>query len=341
MAQFDGFPPSSDPMEPPIVPRVISLTGEMKVTRLYRRNGRYVAAFDPRDWQPGDPDEWASHYSIGTGHNEVAVAQVDGVWKWRSGLAKQVVYMLSSNEYCNAYLGYFVLGDRYSRLVVVADDHFALECTEPFLAAHPELASFADLLDYPDGTSHLAWALSREAPVEEMEGGETAATSTIRRYIWDVNALDTLQTFTKLSVDVLEHHCRTTAQWASSLQPIISLGCPTAEALRADMNVFRNCATDEECRIAALEASRPVGPNRPVKAIRMSATTDDDGDVGPSGAAGNEDQDEGDQRPPPTGPAGATRSRTQAAAAQATAGAAINGSCLMRVFRSPFRCQHP
>lgn len=197
LTRFWQLEPSIPP-NPPKRLHVLTVIGEIKVTRLTIRNGRCVVVNDPRD----DPDmddledsTAASFYSLGSG-GSTAIVEIDTNVKWREGLAKALIYLQSAFEYCRCVLGHVVISSSFSRLYHAGDQVF-IECSDSYLASRSSGErngiSIRDFLS-ANNSSHLRWSLSRR-----VDAG----------FDWDPNGPTVLAELHHLGLQVLVHHTRT------------------------------------------------------------------------------------------------------------------------------------
>jgi hypothetical protein len=150
---------------------------------------------DPKDDPELEEDDKSGTDSTREGMDHPTALRVDGYAKWTAGLAKELLYLQWQLEYCGGYLGSFILGTRFSRLLVVEDKHVVTEATP---------SSINNLRDRMRGTtisgrigpflhdqsniSHLAWDLS------------TADDQ------WQRTAVDRLVQLHRVSVDIIKAH---------------------------------------------------------------------------------------------------------------------------------------
>lgn len=181
--------------DPTTTLRVLSLAGEIKVTRIRARNGKLVIAVDP-DNDVELTEDMATHYSIPSASGDKAkLVRVDEGIKWTAGLSKAVIYLQSQYEYCGGYLSASVLGTRFCRIVMADSGHVILEVSSAFLIAATTTAlRIHDFLNDQTNVASLPWDMCDDHPGAFPE------------HSWNTDAMDRLLQLHKVAADILTSH---------------------------------------------------------------------------------------------------------------------------------------
>lgn len=222
---------------------VISLVGEIKITKLERRNGKLVVAVHPQDDPELEEEFSVSHFSISS-NAETGDIAVDGGKKWMAGLLKAVIYVQTCFEYCGTVLGHFILGARFTRIVMCDSGHLLLECCGSFLAERSDRTlRMAEFLCQPTNVKHMPWNL---------------ASGDIDSLAFDEPAVDRLLGIHELAMNILSSHAATYPE-----QPFRQLDrLWETQGVRTILAEISGLSTDSTLDVvdktALIETSRPL-----------------------------------------------------------------------------------
>lgn len=240
---------------------VIGLVGEIKISEIASHGQKcYVQVHRTDDPITLDIDSDASSQpeldarsiaiSFNTGISVGAAAAIDGVKKWRAGLLKALVYLISSYEFCGTRFCLVVVGPLFSRLCLSTDNHIVVECSEGYLSgAAFRTPSASQFLADEQAWTHLTWNVCDASEPESPR--------------WCAAGMPRLLQFHRLAVEVLLAHAH--QHNGNPFCPLGPLPVPVQEVLDKLVTV-PHVVDDRE---------RPVDHSRPVP-FRKRGRTDAD-----------------------------------------------------------------
>ncbi|WVR04629.1 hypothetical protein IAU60_001640 [Kwoniella sp. DSM 27419] len=138
--------------------RVISLIGDLKVTQIRYEHGKCALVMDEDDMI--SDLSGPTHITVPRGESSAGFVKKNEIERWRAGIAKAAIYLLTAHEYCGCFLGLFMNGTEFSRLCLIEANHLVLEVGCRSSTSTSQSSPLAEWITDDNNARSLPWDLA-------------------------------------------------------------------------------------------------------------------------------------------------------------------------------------